>query len=210
MNGPTQEIPSWRASGSLFENCNCTGICPGHIHFSNDCSHERCIGYWAIQIDSGFFGDIDLSGVKCVVAFDAPQKMIDGKWTEAIIVDREVSEEQLIAVEAILTGSVGGPWEVLDRFVANRLPTKQLPIKIVKEKNIKKLKVGNVMESVVTPLPGTHNNVPVTIENMFNQIHGSSQIVAQGETKYSDGTITIDTSRTHALISRFNWEMVDT
>ena len=128
MSKPSQRVPAWWANGSLFENCNCNGICPGHIHFSNDCSHERCIGYWAIQIDSGCFDDVDLSGIQCVVAFDSPKRMIDGKWTEAIIVDQKVTQEQLIAVEAILTGSAGGPWEILDRFVEKRLPTKQLPI----------------------------------------------------------------------------------
>ena len=197
----------WSAKGLLFENCNCDGVCPGHIHFSNKCSHDRCIGYWAIQIHSGFFGEIDLSGLQCVVAFDSPQKMISGQWKEVIIVDKKASQEQLFALESILDGSAGGPWEVLDRFVKDRLPTKQLSIEILQEGNFKTLKVDSVMESTITPLTGSNKDVPVTIENMFNQIHGPSQIVARGETNYTDGVITIDTSETHALISEFNWEM---
>ena len=199
--------PPWSAKGLLFENCNCDGVCPGHIHFSNKCSHDRCIGYWAIQIHSGFFGEIDLSGLQCVVAVDSPQKMISGQWKEVIIVDKKASQEQLFALESILDGSAGGPWEVLDRFVKDRLPTKQLSIEILQEGNFKTLKVDSVMESTITPLTGSNKDVPVTIENMFNQIHGPSQIVARGETNYTDGVITIDTSETHALISKFSWEM---
>jgi len=199
--------PPWSAKGLLFENCNCDGVCPGHIHFSNKCSHDRCIGYWAIQIHSGFFGEIDLSGLQCVVAFDSPQKMISGQWKEVIIVDKKASQEQLFALESILDGSAGGPWEILDRFVKDRLPTKQLSIEILQEDNFKTLKVDSVMESTITPLTGSNKDVPVTIENMFNQIHGPSQIVARGETNYTDGVITIDTSETHALISKFSWEM---
>ena len=199
--------PPWSAKGLLFENCNCDGVCPGHIHFSNKCSHDRCIGYWAIQIHSGFFGAIDLSGLQCVVAVDSPQKMISGQWKEVIIVDKKASQEQLFALESILDGSAGGPWEVLDRFVKDRLPTKQLSIEILQEGNFKTLKVDSVMESTITPLTGSNKDVPVTIENMFNQIHGPSQIVARGETNYTDGVITIDTSETHALISKFSWEM---
>jgi len=199
--------PPWSAKGLLFENCNCDGVCPGHIHFSNKCSHDRCIGYWAIQIHSGFFGEIDLSGLQCVVAFDSPQKMISGQWKEVIIVDKKASQEQLFALESILDGSAGGPWEILDRFVKDRLPTKQLSIEILQEGNFKTLKVDSVMESTITPLTGSNKDIPVTIENMFNQIHGPSQIVARGETNYTDGVITIDTSETHALISKFSWEM---
>ena len=199
--------PPWSAKGLLFENCTCDGVCPGHIHFSNKCSHDRCIGYWAIQIHSGFFGEIDLSGLQCVVAFDSPQKMISGQWKEVIIVDKKASQEQLFALESILDGSAGGPWEILDRFVKDRLPTKQLSIEILQEGNFKTLKVDSVMESTITPLTGSNKDVPVTIENMFNQIHGPSQIVARGETNYTDGVITIDTSETHALISKFSWEM---
>ena len=208
MTKSDQPIPPWWATGLLFENCNCEGICPGHIHFSNDCTHERCMGYWAIEIDSGFFGQVDLSGLRCVVAFDSPQKMINGEWTEAIIVDEAASQEQLLAIEAILTGSAGGPWEILDRFVEKRLPTKQLPIEIQQVQNVKKLKIGNLIKSTVTPLVGTAKNIPVTIENMFNQIHGSSQVIARGETNFTDDPITINTSETHALISTFRWEMV--
>lgn len=201
-----QTVP-WRAKGLLLENCNCLGVCPGHIHFSNNCSHDRCIGYWAVQIYSGFFGEVDLSGLQCVVAFDSPKKMISGNWTEVIIVDKKASPEQFLALETILTGAAGGPWEVLNRFVGTRLPTKQLSIEILQEGNSKNIKVDNLMESTITPLTGTEKDVPVTIENMFNQIHGSSQIVAHGETNYTDGVITIDTNKTHALISKFIWEM---
>ena len=133
--------------------------------------------------------------------------MISGQWKEVIIVDTKASQEQLFALESILDGSAGGPWEVLDRFVEDRLPTKQLSIEILQEGNFKTLKVDSVMESTITPLTGSNKDIPVTIENMFNQIHGPSQIVARGETNYTDGVITIDTSETHALISEFNWEM---
>ena len=38
---------TWWARGLIFENCSCTLVCPGHVHFSQPCTHERCVGYWA-------------------------------------------------------------------------------------------------------------------------------------------------------------------
>jgi len=32
------------------------------MHFSQHCTHERCLGYWAIRIDEGTFGDVPLAG----------------------------------------------------------------------------------------------------------------------------------------------------
>ena len=43
--------PSWYARGLIFENCSCALVCPGHMHFSQNCTYERCKGYWAVRID---------------------------------------------------------------------------------------------------------------------------------------------------------------
>ena len=59
-------MSSWFARGLLFENCNCQVVCPGHVHFSQECTHERCLGYWAIRFDEGRFEDVDLAGAKVV------------------------------------------------------------------------------------------------------------------------------------------------
>ena len=50
-------VSSWWARGLIFENCSCTLVCPGHMHFSQNCTHERCKGYWALRVDEGAFGD---------------------------------------------------------------------------------------------------------------------------------------------------------
>ena len=65
-----------------------------------------------------------------VVAYDSPQHMIEGNWTQAIILDRAATRAQRDAVESILTGRAGGPWSVLARFVSQRLETR---VKLLEE-----------------------------------------------------------------------------
>ena len=113
----------WHARGLLFENCNCQLVCPGHMHFDQLCTHERCIGYWAIRIDEGRFGEVSLDGLKAVVAFDSPPHMISGDWTEVLIIDEAASPAQREALETILRGQAAGPWAVLARFVGRWLDT---------------------------------------------------------------------------------------
>lgn len=202
-NGSNQ-VPWW-AKGLLFENCNCQVVCPGHMHFSNKCTHERCIGYWALRIDQGLYGDVDLTGIKAVVAYDCPQHMISGGWTQAIIIDDNMSDDQHDAIVSILTGQVGGPWETLDRFVEKRLPIKTLSIDIVDEGVAKKVVIEGMLEGKLKDIKGRDRAKPVTFQNIFNQIHSPTQVIAQGDTSYDDGEIAIFTEGTHALHSNFDW-----
>ena len=92
----------WWAEGLLFENCACTLVCPGHMHFSQLCTHERCKGYWALRFDEGSFGGVPLAGLRAVLAFDTPQRMIDGHWMQSIIIDESATPEQRKARIAVL------------------------------------------------------------------------------------------------------------
>ena len=124
MSAAKHDTVAWWARGLLFENCSCQAICPGHVHFDQTCYSDRCRGYWAVRVDEGAYGDVDLGGVRAVVAYDCPPHMIDGDWIEGLLIDEAASPPQREAIEAILDGSAGGPWEVLSRFVATRLPTR--------------------------------------------------------------------------------------
>ena len=123
-------MSDWWAEGLLFENCNCTAVCPGHIHFSQKCTHEVCHGFWAIRFDGGRAGDVDLAGVDVVVVYETPQVMVDGGWKQVIIVSDRATEAQRRTVEEILTGMRGGPWEILAKFVGDARPARSAPIRI--------------------------------------------------------------------------------
>lgn len=207
MNVEATDTPSWWARGLLFENCSCTIICPGHVHFSQNCTHERCKGYWALRFDEGAYGAVDLSGVRAVIAYDAPQHMISGDWTEVLIVDDAASPVQVEAVENILTGRAGGPWEVLGRFVGTRLPTRIESIEITDEGAVKRVRVEGLLEATIENLHGRDRSRPVTFQNMFNQIHAAEQVIATGETRYDDGDIGVETEGSHALHSSFDWRV---
>ena len=198
-------VPAWHARGLMFENCSCQLVYPGHMHFSNACTHERCVGYWAIRIDEGQFGEVPLSGLKAFIAFDSPQHMIEGSWTEVVIIDESASPEQRVALESILTGRAGGSWGLLAKFVSRWLETRFLPIEFSDEDATKRARIPGLLDTSITQIKGRDRSQPVTFENIFNQIHGSTQVLAIGETHYDDGVIAIDTKKTHGLHSRFEW-----
>lgn len=198
---------AWWARGLLFENCSCEAVCPGHVHFEQACTHERCLGYWAIRFDEGEFDGVGLAGVRAVIAYDSPKHMIEGNWVETLIIDQGADEPQRRVVEAILTGRAGGPWAKLARFVGKRTETRYLPIRIDDEDKVKRVAIEGLLDSTIENLRGRDRSRPVTFENMFNQIHATSQVIAKGGARYDDGTIVVDNDNTHALHSRFDWSV---
>lgn len=201
VNTPGQ----WWARGLIFENCSCTLVCPGHMHFSQNCTHERCKGFWAIRFDDGSFGGVALAGTRAVVAFDTPQRMIDGGWLETIIIDESATAEQRRAIETLLSGGAGGPWEKLAQFVARRQPTEFRAIEFADEGATKRATIVDRLRAVVSQIRGRDRSKPVLFENIFNQIHAPQQIVALGESQYDDGVIRFANAGSHGLFSSFEW-----
>lgn len=202
-----RDAPSWWARGLLFENCRCQLVCPGHIHFDQLCTYDPCLGYWAMRFDDGRFGEIDLADSKAIVAFESPQRMIDGNWTQAIIIDEAAEAPQRDALLAILRGQAGGPWEVLARFVGEHLEPRFLAIEMEDAGTRKSLKIGGLMHASVEAIRGRDRTMPVKFENIFNQIHSPSQVIARGDTSYDDGVIVIDNEGSHGLYSSFDWSV---
>ncbi len=71
----------------------------------------------------------------------------------------------------------------------------------------KTVTIPDVLESTVESIRGRDRAEPVRFENIFNQIHSSSQVIAFGDSRYDDGVIRFDTERTHCLWSQFDWNV---
>jgi hypothetical protein len=198
---------AWYARGLIFENCSCALVCPGHMHFSQNCTYERCRGYWAVRIDEGTFGDVSLAGTRALLAFDTPQRMIDGGWRQTIIIDESASDAQRRALETILLGKAGGPWEKLAAFVARRQPTEFRAILFEDEGPVKRGTIADRLRTVVTQIRGRDKSKPVLFENIFNQIHAPTQVIALGDSEYDDGVVKFRNIGSHGLFSQFEWRV---
>lgn len=199
---------AWHARGLLFENCSCQLVCPGHIHFTQLCTHERCRGFWAMRFDAGDFNGVDLASAKAAIIYDTPQLMSSGGWNETLYIDG--SADQAAAIETILRGEAGGPWAVLGRFVANWGPTQRVAITLTDEPMAKSVGIAGRLRGAVAAIRGRDRNQPVRFENIFNQIHAASQVLARGETEFSGAELPgleIRNQGSHGLWSNFDWRV---
>jgi len=200
---------AWWAKGLIFENCACTLVCPGHMHFSQLCTHERCKGYWALRFDEGVFGNVELKGLRAVVVFDTPQRMIDGQWIQSVTVDETATPDQRDALDQMLSGRAGGPWEKLAGFVGTRLPTEYRAIEMADEGAVKRVAIAGRLKAMITQIRGRDKSQPVVFDNVFNQIHAPRQVLALGDTEYRDETIVINNTGSHGLYSTFDWKVTE-
>src|SRR5689334_25302398 len=100
------------------------------------------------------FGGVSLAGTRAVIAFDCPQRMIDGGWAETIIIDESATPDQRRALETIFMGRAGGPWEKLASFVASFQPTEYRIIDFVDDGPTKRASIVDRLKTVVTQIRG--------------------------------------------------------
>lgn len=198
--------PTWWARGTLFENCNCQLLCPGHLSFKQLCTHERCLGAWALHVEEGRHGDVSLDGLNSVILWDSPRHMIAGSWTTAFFLDDRADDGQRRALQSILAGDAGGPWGVLARFVARRLETQFVPIRFEDAGRKKRMWIEGVLDVSIAAIRGKDPSQEAVLANVFNQIHAPLQGLALGSSRSSDPRLPFEMDGTHALHSRFSWE----
>jgi hypothetical protein len=63
------------------------------------------------------------------------------------------------------------------------------------------------LKTIVTQIRGRDKSKPVLFENIFNQIHAPTQVIALGDAEYDDGKVTFSNTGTHGLFSNFDWSV---
>ena len=78
---PGPEIQPWAIKGELILNCNCTVFCPCVISLGKHPPTEgHCQTWGGVRIDSGHYGDLDLSGLNIGLLIEIPGMMSRGNW----------------------------------------------------------------------------------------------------------------------------------
>jgi hypothetical protein len=96
--------------GTYAGICNCKLICPCNVDGTPTGEGDQCHGLIVYGVRQGNLDDMDLSGLTFALAYFIPANPSSGSWKIAGTIDEGASEEQVQAIDRILSGQEGGPF----------------------------------------------------------------------------------------------------
>ena len=87
-----------------------------------------CEVAFSFHVDRGDYGGVTLDGLNVALIARTPGAMADGNWSVALYLDERADEQQRQALQAVFTGSVGGPVAALAPLISTVLGVKPVPI----------------------------------------------------------------------------------
>ena len=111
-----QSVPKWRLKGHVIVSCNCDYGCP--CNFNARPTKGKCEGGWNWQIEDGQFGDTSLAGLHFSLEVNWPAAIHEGNGEGLFLIDERADAEQREAIQMLVGGTAGGPWQVLRRTIS--------------------------------------------------------------------------------------------
>jgi hypothetical protein len=186
---------AYRIKAMSVEACSCRHGCNCQFGgYPNEGICEFIIGY---DIEHGNYGDVNLDGVRAVIAAKYPNAIHEGHGQVALFIDEKASDEQVNALATVLSGQAGGmPWEAL----AGTIEKVEGPIRAPIEMSIKgqdaHVRVPGMIELDTTPLRDAVSGEP-------KEVHIS---YPKGGFFWNDGNVvTTQTMRTTFDDLRMDW-----
>jgi hypothetical protein len=101
----------WHLNGKVLVACNCDWGCP--CNFNARPTTGKCEGGWTWHVEDGSYGETTLNGLSFSVYANWPGAIHEGNGEALLLVDDRADSAQRSAIETLLGGKIGGPWEVL-------------------------------------------------------------------------------------------------
>jgi hypothetical protein len=176
---------AYQLEGKLLEVCNCNVLCPCWI--GEDPDNGTCDSVVAYQIDRGAIDGTNVSGLTLALVAYIPGNVLQGNWRVAVFVDDKASPEQQNALLNVWTGKLGGPVADLAKLVGEVVTVQRAPITFTVSEGEGTLKIGDVVDTIMSPYRGPTGNVTTLNESVFSTIPGSPAYVSKA-TRYRRST----------------------
>ncbi len=151
-SGPVTELRTpWRITTNNIEACNCTPGC--NCQFTGFPDKGPCEALIGGEVQEGSYGDVDLAGVRYVIAAMYPKAIHEGGGTVAVFIDERATPAQADGMAAILSGQAGGmPFEALAGTIASLDGPVRLPIEMTVNGTKSSFRIPGVLELTQTPI----------------------------------------------------------
>ena len=155
----------WRLKGQVLISCNCDWGCP--CNFNARPSTGKCEGGWTWHVDQGTYGNTRLDDLNFSVYANWPGAIHEGNGEAVILVDERADPDQRRAIDVLLAGKSGGPWEVLGWTWPKKHGPVSVPYDITFDGVKSRLRCGEHVEvegtSIKNPVSGAEAHPSVVL-----------------------------------------------
>ena len=184
----------WYIEGKTFGNCNCVYGCP--CQFEDLPTDGHCCGFEVIHIDKGYFGDVNLTGLRAALLYAWPGPVFEGNGELQAIIDERANDAQRTALGTVLHGGeteeAKTHWWVYHAMSSKVHPTLYKPIdyEVDIEGRTARVSIPGILDATGRPIRAPHGggehrvriDIPGGIE--FDQAEiGSASTKATGAIK---------------------------
>ncbi len=168
---------AYQLEGKLLEVCNCNVLCPCWI--GEDPDNGTCDTVVAYYIEQGTINGTNVSGLALALAAYIPGNILKGNWRVAVFVDDKATPQQQEALLDVWTGKLGGPVADLAKLVGEVVTVQRAPISFTVSEGEGTLKIGDVVDTIMSPYKGATGNITTLNESVFSTIPGSPAYVSK-------------------------------
>ncbi len=141
----------WRMAVHNIEACNCSPGC--NCQFTGYPDKGPCEAMIGGEVREGHFGDVQLAGVRYVIACMYPKAIHEGNGNVAVFIDERATPAQADAIATILSGQAGGmPFEALAGTIVTLEGPVRAPIEMTVNGTKSSYRIPGVLELVQTPI----------------------------------------------------------
>ena len=194
----------WSLKGNYFESCTCDLICP--CITLKPPTNGTCTALLGWHIDEGHLDGVGLNDLNVSMFLQAPGLLTEGNFKVALYIDDGASDEQAQAITELYGGEHGGHLGVVASLVGEVVSVKKMPIEYVVDGKQRRLKVGDIAESVVNEVEGADGG-PVIVSNPPLAIAPGHDITISNTEKvsYNDNGVQHAHDGTVSLASNFTY-----
>jgi hypothetical protein len=164
-----------------------------------------CEVAFGFHVDQGSYGDIPLNGLNVALAARTPGAMANGNWSVALYLDERANEQQHEALQAIFTGSVGGPVAALAPLISTVLGVKTVPIIFHKEGKRRSVEIPSVMQLAVHAVPSMNPDEEIWAKNAHPFAPSVAMAVGDEKSTWIDYGMRWDNAGKNAHYAPINW-----
>src|SRR5437868_4769326 len=200
---------AWQITGDYFENCNCDVVCPCFFSpnppLTSQPTEGACEVAFGFHIDQGTYNAIPLDGLNVALIARTPGPMAQGNWSVALYLDERANEQQRQALEAIFSGSAGGPLGALAPLISTILGAKTVPITFNIQGKHRSVEIPNIMHLAVHPLPSLDPNNEIWALNAHPFSPKLAMAVGDQSSTWMDYGMSWDNSGKNGHYAAINW-----